>query len=197
MKFLFDLGGVFFDWDPKYFFKNIFIDQKELNYFLGNICNDKWNSKQDKGRSIDEAEKNLISIYPKYEKQIKMYYSNHHKMIKKTYRQSIDILNELKKLKYQCFVLSNWSYQTFEGMHKKYPFLNSFDDIIISGLLKKIKPHKDIYRIAIKKFKLNPVETIFIDDKFVNIVTAKKLGFKTIHLTDPRKIKLEIYKIIK
>ncbi|MBK68213.1 MAG: haloacid dehalogenase, partial [Legionellales bacterium] len=24
MKFLFDLGGVFFDWDPNHFFKDVF-----------------------------------------------------------------------------------------------------------------------------------------------------------------------------
>ena len=179
-----------------YFFKNIFNDKKELNFFLNNICNDEWNSQQDKGRSIQDAEKNLISMHPKYEKKIKMYYSNHNKMIKCTYNHSIDTLNELKNLKYECFVLSNWSSQTFIGMHKRYPFLNSFDGIIISGSVKTIKPHKDIYRMAIKKFKLNPVETIFIDDKFENIKAAKKLGFKTIHLTDPRKIKLEINKLI-
>ena len=32
MKFLFDLGGVFFDWDPKHFFKNIFSSLDELDY---------------------------------------------------------------------------------------------------------------------------------------------------------------------
>jgi len=49
MKFLFDLGGVFFDWDPNHFFINIFNDPKERNYFLKNICNDAWNIQQDAG----------------------------------------------------------------------------------------------------------------------------------------------------
>ena len=39
MKFLFDLGGVFFDWDPNYFFKNVF-DDEERKYFLTEVCND-------------------------------------------------------------------------------------------------------------------------------------------------------------
>ena len=34
MKFLFDLGGVFFDWDPNHFFKNIFEKAEERKYFL-------------------------------------------------------------------------------------------------------------------------------------------------------------------
>ncbi|SVC54700.1 uncharacterized protein METZ01_LOCUS307554, partial [marine metagenome] len=59
MKFLFDLGGVFFDWDPKHFFKNIFSSLDELDYFLTNVCNDEWNVQQDAGRTIKEAEEEI------------------------------------------------------------------------------------------------------------------------------------------
>ena len=65
MKFLFDLGGVFFDWDPKYFFKDIFPDPKELEFFLTQVCNDAWNTKQDAGRTIVEAENEIIHNYKK------------------------------------------------------------------------------------------------------------------------------------
>ena len=82
MKFLFDLGGVFFDWDPNHFFKDIILDTKEREYFLSNICNDEWNIKQDSGRAIIEAENELIHIYPQYINEIRMYYKNHRKMIK-------------------------------------------------------------------------------------------------------------------
>jgi len=56
MKFLFDLGGVFFDWDPHYFYKDIFKDKEERDNFLNNICNDEWNIQQDAGRLIKDAE---------------------------------------------------------------------------------------------------------------------------------------------
>ena len=69
MKFLFDLGGVFFDWDPKHYYKDIFSDVEEMNYFLSQICNDTWNIQQDAGRNIKEAEKKLIARFiPAYEK---------------------------------------------------------------------------------------------------------------------------------
>ena len=56
MKFLFDLGGVFFDWDPNHFFKDIFDKVEEREYFLTEVCNDEWNIQQDAGRTIKEAE---------------------------------------------------------------------------------------------------------------------------------------------
>ncbi len=196
MKFLFDLGGVFFDWDPNYFFKNIFNTDEERNYFLDEVCNDEWNIKQDCGRSIEDAELELISKFPIYENQIKMYYKNHRKMIRKTFDTSIDALKNLKSLKINCYVLSNWSAETFEGMIDDYPFLKLFNGLIISGEHKLIKPDKAIYELAISHFNLIPEKTVFIDDKIENIIAAEKLNFNTIHLVDPQKIQIEIRKFL-
>ena len=196
MKFLFDLGGVFFDWDPKFFLKNIFTNEEELDYFIENICNDNWNLKQDKGRSIIEGEKDLIEKFPEYEDKIKIYYPNHRKMFKNVFQESVDILLKLKHQKYLCYVLSNWSSETFIGMKDDYDFLNKFDGMIISGEEKLVKPDEEIYKLAIKRFSLIPEETIFIDDRIENINSAKLLDFKTIHLTDPKKIKEKIEKLI-
>ena len=196
MKFLFDLGGIFFNWDPVHFYKDIFSSKEEMNYFLNKICNDDWNLQQDSGRTIKEAESELISYHPKYKEEIKMYYLNHRKMIKNTYKESIEVLLELKSKNYFCYVLSNWSAETFVGMIDEYPFLKKFDDLIISGEVKLIKPDHRIFNLAISKFKLIPEETVFIDDRKENIESALKLNFKTIHLTNPNLIKEEIYKFL-
>ena len=192
MKFLFDLGGVFFDWDPNHFFKNIILDPKKRNYFLSQVCNDEWNVKQDAGRSIQEAENEIIPIYPQYKKEIRMYYKNHRKMIKGVFDQSIETLYDLKSKNYECYVLSNWSAETFEGMIEDYSFLKKFDDILISGKDKLIKPDHSIFNLAINRFNLYPNHCVFIDDKLANINAAKDLQFKTIHLTNPLTIKEDI-----
>ena len=101
MKFLFDLGGVFFDWDPNHFFKNVFDDDEERKYFLTEVCNDQWNFQQDAGRSIAEAESELIPKFPHYENEIKMYYKNHRKMIRGTFEESIEVLRQLKDKNYK------------------------------------------------------------------------------------------------
>ena len=196
MKFLFDLGGVFFDWDPKNFFKDKFDNQSEMNFFLDNICNNDWNLQQDNGRLIIDAENELISKFPNYEEKIKMYYPNHRKMIKGIFHESIELLYELKKKNYSCYILSNWSSETFEGMTDEYYFLKDFDGMIISGDIKLVKPDKKIFELAIDKFNLTPNETIFIDDRIENINSAQNLNFKTVHLTDPKRIKAKINELI-
>ena len=196
MKFLFDLGGVFFDWDPNHFFKDIFDKNEEREYFLSKVCNDEWNVQQDAGRTIKEAEAVLIPKFPHYEKQIKMYYKNHRNMIRGTFNSSIQVLNKLKKQNFNCYVLSNWSAETFVGMTDDYPFLQLFNGLLISGEDKMMKPNAEIYELAITRFNLIPQETVFIDDKLENVEAAKNLDLKTIHLLDPNKIELEIYKFL-
>ena len=196
MKFLFDLGGVFFDWDPNHFFKNVFDDEEERKYFLTEVCNDQWNIQQDAGRSIAEAESELIPKFPHYENEIKMYYKNHRKMIRGIFEESIEALRQLKDKNYKCYVLSNWSAETFEGIPIDYPFMQLFDGLLISGEDKLIKPDQAIYELAKKRFNLDPEETVFIDDKLENIEAAQKMNFKTIHLINPKNIEMEIKKFL-
>ena len=197
MKFLFDLGGVFFDWDPKFFFTKIIFDKDEMDFFLTKVCNDEWNLAQDSGRSIEDGERDIIKKFPEYENLISQYYPNHRKMIKGTFQSSVDILIKLKQNNYECFVLSNWSAETFIDIPKEFKFMNNFDGLLISGEDKLVKPDPKIYLLAIDRFNLDPQNTVFIDDKLININAAKKLGFKTIHLTNPNIIESEINNFIK
>ena len=196
MKFLFDLGGVFFDWNPKHYFQSHFSSKDEMDFFLINVCNDEWNVRQDRGRLIEDAEYELINKFPQYSKEIKMYYANHRKMIKTTFQGSIELLSDLKSRNFLCYVLSNWSAETSVGMKDDFPFLNKFDGLLLSGEVKLIKPEIAIYELAITRFNLTPKECVFVDDKKENIEAAKKLNFITVHLTDPNKIKAELEKYL-
>ena len=125
-----------------------------------------------------------------------MFYSYHRKMIKRTFNNSIKTLKKLKKNKYECYVLSNWSAETFKGIVEEYSFMSLFDGILISGKEKLIKPNPNIYKIAIERFKLEPKKTLFVDDKLINILAAQKLHFCTLHLTDPKTIFDDINKFL-
>ena len=78
---------------------------------------------------------------------------------------SLSDIEELKKQNYECYVLSNWSAETFIGMTDDYPFLQSFNGLLISGEDNMMKPDAEIYELAITRFNLIPQETVFIDDK--------------------------------
>ena len=184
-KFLFDLGNVFFDWNPERILKPIFNDDERMNFFINNISFPLLDTRCDAGITIEVAVNDAIKKFPEFEKEIKLYYPNHGNMVGGFFQKTVDVFYKIKELNYPCFVLSNWSAETYEGMEEKYPFLKDFDGKIISGRDFLIKPDPAIYELAISRFDLIPQETLFIDDRLDNIEAAQKLNFQTIHLTNP------------
>ena len=184
-KFLFDLGNVFFDWNPERILKPIFNDDERMNFFINNISFPLLDTRCDAGITIEVAVNDAIKKFPEFEKEIKFYYPNHGNMVGGFFQKTVDVFYKIKELNYPCFVLSNWSAETYEGMEETYPFLKDFDGKIISGRDFLIKPDPAIYELAISRFDLVPQETLFIDDRLDNIQAAQNLNFQTIHLTDP------------
>lgn len=184
-KFLFDLGNVFFDWNPERILKPIFNDDERMNFFIKNISFPLLDTRCDAGITIEVAVNDAVKKFPDFEKEIKLYYPNHGNMVGGFFQKTVDVFYKVKNLNYPCYVLSNWSAETYEGMEETYPFLKDFDGKIISGRDFLIKPDPAIYELAISRFDLIPEETLFIDDRLDNIQAAQNLNFQTIHLTDP------------
>ncbi len=188
-KFLFDLGNVFFDWNPERILKPIFNNDERMNFFINNISFPLLDTRCDAGITIEVAVNDAIKKFPEFEKEIKLYYPNHGNMVGGFFQKTVDVFYKIKELNHPCYVLSNWSAETYEGMEETYPFLKDFDGKIISGRDFLIKPDPAIYELAISRFDLIPQETLFIDDRLDNIEAAQKLNFQTIHLTNPSLIK--------
>jgi putative hydrolase of the HAD superfamily len=112
-------------------------------------------------------------------------------MLKDLPAKKLELLLELKK-QYRTFLLSNTN-----NLHLAYfntislaPFKqSSFDDYFhqayYSHLMGKRKPDAEIYEQVLDENKLDPEQTIFLDDNVSNLEGAGKLGIKTIHIPTP------------
>ena len=93
----------------------------------------------------------------------------------------IDILLELKKY-YKIWLLSNTNPKHIQDeLDNKYVFPKLVDGAIYSYDVGLRKPDKSIYIKACELAKVNPVESVFIDDLIENIDGAKKVGINGIH----------------
>ncbi|MDR2563357.1 MAG: HAD family phosphatase [Prevotellaceae bacterium] len=59
-----------------------------------------------------------------------------------------------------------------------------FDSLYLSYQLGVTKPNRAIFERVIEVEKLNPSETLFVDDGVSNINTAKLLGFRTLQIQE-------------
>ncbi|QGP55607.1 hypothetical protein PsalMR5_03067 [Piscirickettsia salmonis] len=195
---VFDLGGVLFDWDPRYLYQELLPTAAEVNYFLENICTNEWNKEQDAGRSLAEGTRVLIEKYPEHAELIRHYYSDWPKSLKGEIAGTVEILSELKQSGFNLYALTNWSAETFVYAKGNYRFLSDFIDIVVSGEEECVKPDAKLYQILLDRNHINANASLFIDDRQENIDTALTLGMKGILFTSPEQLRdqLEIFALI-
>jgi 2-haloacid dehalogenase len=192
---IFDLGGVLIDWNPRYLYKNIFNDDAKMEHFLTCICNDELNNKFDLGYPMATAIKELRALYPEYAHLISIYSERWPETLGDPIQETVDLLHDLKNKQVNLYALTNWSHETFPYAKQKYEFLKDFLDILVSGKEKLIKPDRRIYELLLNRNNLNAHESVFIDDRLVNVKAAENLGIKGIHFTAPEKLRTELHEL--
>ncbi len=70
---VFDIGGVLIDWNPRYLYRKLFSNGKEMEMFLRDICSPEWNAKQESGRSSAKGSQELIKVHPEQTELIEAY----------------------------------------------------------------------------------------------------------------------------
>lgn len=188
---IFDFGGVLVDWNPAYLYRNEFESESEMNYFLENICTPEWNIKQDEGRTLAEATETLQKEYPEYKEMIGLFYGRWEEMLKGDIKENVSVLKKLKE-KYPLYGLTNWSSELIDIAYKRFDFFKLFDGIVVSGDEKLIKPNPKLYNVLLNRYNIEANESVFIDDNEQNIVTARKMGFHTIHFIEEVDLEKEI-----
>lgn len=189
---VFDFGGVLVDWNPRYLFKDLFETEEEMEDFLANICTTEWNIQQDAGRSLAEGTRVLQAQFPEHREMIQQFYDGWKVMLKAEIPEHSNLLEPLSK-KFPLYGLTNWSGETFPYARERFPFFNKFfKGIVVSGDEKMIKPDRKIFDLLLERYQLEAPESVFIDDNYDNILTAKELGFITIHITDGVDLKKEL-----
>lgn len=107
---------------------------------------------------------------------------------------TIPMIQDLKDKGYKVYYLSNWSAWTHDLLQEagKFDFLNLMDGGVFSYDVGYMKPDEEIYKILLNKYKINPEEAMFFDDREENIEAANKLGIHGVHF--PRHDSSIVYK---
>ena len=188
-KVIFDLGKVIVKFDPRNLYNKIFDTPEDTNFFFKNICPWEWHTQQDLVYDTKPATLKKIEEHPDYKYAIESFYGRFQEMIVGIYEENLKIAFDLKKKGIPIFILSNFPGDQFDIYASKNKFVNEFNDMIISGKVGLKKPDVKIYELAIKKFVCDPKTTLFIDDRPENTESAKKIGFQTITLDKPNRLK--------
>jgi len=174
---VFDLGGVLIDWNPRYLYRKLFDgDDAAMERFLAEVTTPEWNGEQDAGRTWAEAVDVLTRQHPEHATLIAAYAIRWPETLGEAIHSTVDVLDDLRRTGVRLFALSNWSAETFPIARPRYPFLEWFEGIVISGEVRMAKPDARVYRHMFERYSLDPATAVFIDDSEANVNAARELG---------------------
>jgi 2-haloacid dehalogenase len=105
---------------------------------------------------------------------------------------TVEILEELKDQGVRVLALTNWSSETFHFAEERFAFLQRFEGILVSGRERLMKPDPAIFQLLLKRYRLEPSSTVFIDDVGGNVQAAINEGLRGIHFSTPDKLRHDL-----
>lgn len=191
---IFDLGGVLLDIDFR-LTENAFADigVKEFSSFFNQFHSNTLFKKLETG--IDED-----VFYDAFRSETGLALGNEqirdawNALLLDFRKESLAVLPQLRN-KYQLYLLSNTNEIHLQEFQRRYGLLQQqqafdalFDAAYYSHRIGHRKPNASAFEYVINAHRLNPGETIFIDDSINNIEAAQQLGLQTIHLLPGMKV---------
>lgn len=190
---VFDLGGVLLEWDPRHLYRKLFAgDDAAMEAFLGAVCTEDWNERQDAGRSFADAVAELLPVHADKAHLIEAFGHRFDEMVPGAIDGTVEILHDLKRGGIPIYALTNWSAETFPSQRARFAFLSWFDGIVVSGEEGVIKPDPRIFRILLERYRIAPRAAVFIDDNPANAAIATTLGIHGIHFRSPKRLRGEL-----
>ncbi len=98
----------------------------------------------------------------------------------------------LKERGVRTAILSNMGDSVLENMKREFDWLNRFDVLVWSYQLGMAKPDPAIYRHTLAQLGVQPEETLFIDDKPVNVEAARTLGMNGLVFTGVDQLRADL-----
>jgi len=190
---VFDLGGVLIDWNPRHLYRRLFgEDISGMERFLAEVCTQAWNEKQDAGRSWEEAIAEATASHPQHAVLIRAYHERWEEMLGGPIADSVAVLDDLRGSGMRLYALTNWSQHTFPFALLRYPFLEWFEDIVVSGREGLIKPDPAIFKLLLSRFGIEASRSVFIDDSPKNVYAAAQLGHHAIQFSNAVQLRRDL-----
>lgn len=191
---IFDIGNVLIKWDPNKVYLDYFSgDITKVKKFYDESQIFKWNERIDAGDKMSVVLDELSRKFPHYKEPIAYWQTKWPSMIEGEIKDSVAILETLHKKQSPLFALTNWSAETFfPHIRHQYSFFDLFQDIVVSGIEKLIKPDVRVYQLLLTRNKLQAESCLFIDDNPNNLVPAEKLGMDIIRFESPKQLQKEL-----
>lgn len=191
---IFDLGGVVITWDPVGAFRRVLPDD-QIAPLMERIDFAGWNRRSDAGYPFVDAERELIERFPADEAAILGYRTHFSDALTGMVPGTGAVVAELIKAGVRVLALTNWSAETFPYAERRFGILKRFENILVSGTERVVKPDAAIFELALDRFGLPAHGTVFVDDSGPNVEAAAAVGLTARRFTDAERFRADLVEL--
>lgn len=174
---VFDVGRVLVQWDLRRLFAQVVHDEEKLDWVCSDLVSEDWHFRHDAGEELDTLVAERKAAFPGNDAILDAYASQFLESIPGNIPGTHEIVRELSARRVPLFVITNFASPFWREYRATEPLFDLFQDIVVSGDEKLVKPDAAIYELAARRFGHAPEKMLFIDDRADNIAGAKALGW--------------------
>ena len=189
---IFDFGGVLIDWNPRHLYRKVFQEAQAMEDFLATVCTNDWQEMQNETRTWAEAVAERVALFPEHRPLIEMYRSRWLEMIRDADWETVAIVDALRQRGLRLYGLTNWSAEMFPPTRRRFDFIDWFEGVVVSGEVGIRKPSPEIFRHLFSRYRVDPNEAVFIDDKAENLAVARSLRLESHHFTSAANLRTDL-----
>lgn len=182
---VFDVGNVLIRWDPHNLYKRMGLTRADVEAIMRETRLAEINHRQlDAGSPFAATLAELASQFPHHAELIEAFDRRWPEMLAGAIETNVAVMRSLQAAGVPVHGISNFNREKFDIARGLFPFLDEFDDLVVSGDVGLVKPDREIFELLITRADLTPERTVFIDDSAANIETARQLGFAVIQFDE-------------
>lgn len=180
---VFDLGNVIVKWAPYEVIGAIFKDTDPIVFYeqIKPVWIDLNLGKINEAIAINFYQQQLNLDYHKLKELM-----NGFKTSQTPITGSVDLLQKLYNRNVSLYSITDNTKEIIEYHRHHSDFLQYFKAIVVSADVGFRKPGKEIYQYLLNQYKLDPSQTLFIDDLLQNVEGATSVGMSAFQFEDAK-----------
>jgi putative hydrolase of the HAD superfamily len=104
-------------------------------------------------------------------------------------------LRQLREAGIKTALLSNMHHDMIAYLRENFDWIDQFDFITFSAEVRLIKPDAAIYEHTLRGLGVTPRETLFVDDREINIRAARAIGIRAVKFESTAQLRKELEEI--
>ena len=198
MTFVFDFGGVLFDWHPPRLLQRELPHRATDTASTNRLVADFFQGYGGDWGDFDRGHLEASELVPRIAARTGLAQREVQAVLDGVPRElqpvpaMVDLLRRLRDDGHRLFYLSNMPAPYADHLEREHDFVHWFEDGVFSGRVGEVKPDAAIFELAAARYGVPASELVFIDDTPLNVKAARKAGWNALRFIDAAQCEAEL-----